>query len=179
MKIHTISSIITLCVIITGCNNIATQSDDASLIFIPKDKIVTIDKITFDDSRFIDSCVFIPLETTDASLLGNINQIEFCDGKYFVFDERRDAIKVFNSTGKFLFDIGKKGDAPGEYISINSFFINKKDNKVGISDPLKLAIHEYSLDGEYIQTIKHTMQCRATKNIRQDLRNILKQTDIF
>lgn len=158
MKRKCIIPIISLSIIITGCKIATTPSDDANFMFIPKDKIVTIDKITFDDSRFIDSCVFIPLETTDASLIGNINQIEFCDGKFYIFDGKEDKLKVFSSTGKFLFDIGIRGEAPGEYLSINSFFINREDKKVGISDPLRMAIHEYSLDGEYIQTVKHNQE---------------------
>lgn len=158
MKRKCIIPIISLSIIITGCKIATTPSDDANYMFIPKDKIVTIDKITFDDSRFIDSCVFVPLETTDASLLGNIKQIEFCDGKYYIYDGKEDKLKVFSSTGKFLFDIGIRGDAPGEYLSINSFFINREDKKVGISDPLRMAIHEYSLDGEYIQTVKHNQE---------------------
>lgn len=158
MKRKCIIPIISLSIIITGCKIATAPSDDANFMFIPKDKIVTIDKITFDDSRFIDSCVFIPLETTDASLLGNINQIEFCDGKFYIFDGKEDKLKVFSSTGKFLFDIGIRGDAPEEYLSINSFFINREDKKVGISDPLRMAIHEYSLDGEYIQTVKHNQE---------------------
>lgn len=158
MKRKCIIPIISLSIIITGCKIATAPSDDANFMFIPKDKIVTIDKITFDDSRFIDSCSFIPLETTDASLLGNINQIEFCDGKFYIFDGKEDKLKVFSSTGKFLFDIGIRGDAPEEYLSINSFFINREDKKVGISDPLRMAIHEYSLDGEYIQTVKHNQE---------------------
>lgn len=158
MKRKCIIPIISLSIIITGCKIATAPSDDANFMFIPKDKIVTIDKITFDDSRFIDSCAFIPLETTDASLIGNIKQIEFCDGKYYIYDGKVKKLKVFSSTGKFLFDIGMKGDAPGEYLSINSFFINREDKKVGISDPLRMAIHEYSLDGEYIQTVKHNQE---------------------
>lgn len=158
MKRKCIIPIISLSIIITGCKIATAPSDDANFMFIPKDKIVTIDKITFDDSRFIDSCVFIPLETTDASLIGSIKQIEFCDGKYYIFDGKEDKLKVFSSTGKFLFDIGIRGDAPEEYLSINSFFINREDKKVGISDPLRMAIHEYSLDGEYIQTVKHNQE---------------------
>lgn len=148
------------CGLLIGCER-KLQQEKKDFIFIPKNKITTIEELTYNDSRFIDSCVFIPLETSDAALIGNITQIEVCNDRYYILDEKTEKLKVFDYKGKFLFDIGKKGQGSGEYLSINSFFVNAKENKVGIFDPSRLAVHEYNLEGKFLQTVKHGQQVLA------------------
>lgn len=153
--------------LLLSCKKENRSQDNTGMIFIPKNEIVTIDQLAFDDDRFIDSCVFVPLETSDAGLINEITQIEAYNDRYYIFDQKMSKIKVFSSNGKFLFDIGREGDGPGEYHSINSFFIDEQEKKIGVFDPLKLAVHEYSLDGGYLQTIKHNQ--RALERVRKAL----------
>lgn len=149
---------LSVCLLLAGCKKESRNQENADLIFIPQDKITTVEKIAFDDARFIDSCVCIPLETSEAGLLGRVKQIEACDDKYYIIDNLVDKLKVFDAAGKYLFDIGAKGGGPGEYTSINSFFVNEKEKKIGVFDPLKLAVHEYNLDGYYLRTVKHNQK---------------------
>lgn len=153
MKIFVIS--ICTCILLFGCKKRSQDQENTDLTFISQNKIVTIDKMAFDDARFIDSCVFIPLETSDLGLIGEITQIETFLDRYYIYDKKTKKLKVFNSNGKYLFDIGKEGEGPGEYQGICSFYINEKENKIGIFDPLKMAVHEYNLNGDFLQTIKH------------------------
>ena len=44
---------------------------------------------------------------------------------------------------------------------MNSFFLNGKENKIGIFDPSRLAVHEYNLEGKFLQTVKHGQQVLA------------------
>lgn len=155
------------CILLIGCKENTQNKENLDFVYYPKNEIITIDQLAFDDDRFIDSCVFIPLETSEAGLIGEIQQIEACGDRYYIFDQRMGKIKVFSSNGKFLFDIGMKGEGPGEYRSINSFFIDEQEKKIGVFDPLKLAVHEYSLDGDYLQTIKHNQ--RALVGVKKAL----------
>ena len=150
----TFLSIGILCI---GCKKESQSPKDPNLTFIPKDKITTIEKISYNDSRFIDSCVFIPLETSDAALINKIVQVETYNDRYYIYDKHRETekLRVFDSKGKFLFDIGNQGNGAGEYVVMNAFFLNGKENKIGIFDPMRLSVHEYDLNGKFLQTIRH------------------------
>lgn len=65
----------------------------------------------------------IELELTDNSLLTEIEQIEIINNKIYVYDKHR--LLVFNTQGNFLHSIGKRGSGPGEYTSVDSFFLKK------------------------------------------------------
>ncbi|WP_106831584.1 6-bladed beta-propeller [Parabacteroides pacaensis] len=150
-------SILSASMLLTGYAEKSPTQKVAGLTFIPKDKITTIKEIAYNDSRFIDSCVFIPLETSDSVLISEIVQIESYNDRYYIYDRHRETTKlrVFDSKGKFLFDIGKQGNGAKEYRAMNAFFLNGKENKVGIFDPMRLAVHEYDLNGKFLQTIRH------------------------
>ena len=150
-------SILSASMLLTGCAEKSPTPKIAGLTFIPKDKITTIKEIAYNDSRFIDSCVFIPLETSDSVLISEVVQIESYNGRYYIYDKHQEIgkLRVFDSKGKFLFDIGKQGNGAKEYRAMNSFFLNGKENKIGIFDPVRLAVNEYDLNGEFLQTIKH------------------------
>ena len=137
-----------------GCDKKMKSPQDLEGIFINKDKIIQIKQAKFDEPMFIDSCSFIPLETTDASLIGEIKQIEMYNNKLYIYDRKTDAIKVFDEKGKYLCNIGRKGEGAEEYLSIKSFYINADEKKVCILDPLRKTVHEFDMEGKYIQGVK-------------------------
>lgn len=147
-----------ICILFIGCKKQYQNQENLNLIFIPLNGIKTVDKIELNDALFVDSCVFVSLETSESGLIGEIGQIEYYNDKYYIYDGKMDKLKVFDSMGKFLFDVGGKGQGLGEYLAIKSFFINEKENKIGVFDPLKLAVHEYNLDGYYLRTVKHNQK---------------------
>jgi len=126
---------------------------DSDMIVFKQDQIETIDKIPFDADEFIDSCIFVKLETTDISLIGDITQLATFEGDFYIYDQKTKKIKVFDQAGKFLRDIGKLGQGPQEYLSISAFVINPKDRKIAIFDPAKKNVLEYSLDGSYLRSV--------------------------
>jgi hypothetical protein len=96
---------------------------------------------------------FIKLETTDDCLLGYCDQIAsikkllliLYDNKVFVFDRK----------GSYLTQINRKGQGPGEYLSITSFFINEKDNVICLIDGVNRKVLFFSLDNfQFISEIK-------------------------
>ena len=141
--------------ILTSCKESTQRNVNTDLLVFKRDQIKEIDRISFDDAEFIDSCVFVLLETTELSLIGDITSLETFEGKFYIFDRQTKKLKVFSSTGDFLYDIGRKGNGPGEYLGIHLFIINSKERKICLFDPLKLAVHEYSLDGKFLQSKEH------------------------
>ena len=89
---------------------------------------------------------YIKLETTDTCLLGTIGQIEtFSDSLLLVLDINNSYLYAFNQKGKYLTHIGKKGEGPGEYIKLSSFFIDKQRNRIGLLDIGKQKVIFYQI----------------------------------
>lgn len=97
----------------------------------------------------VDSMQFISLETTDASLLGVIDQVQKVGNKLIVVDTyKAQKILVFDMNGKFLYAIGTKGEGPGEYTSLNHVVITPQT--VSILDGLTWKYIRYDLEGNVL-----------------------------
>lgn len=103
--------------------------------------------LSFDD--FADEIEYIPLETTDYNLIGNIDFIKTTRASIFVGTFNPDALYHFDRSGKFLNKIGKKGRGPNEYNYLFKIGLNeiKKEVYVFGSGPPKLLI--YNFDGTF------------------------------
>jgi len=86
---------------------------------------------TLNYSQFVDSIIYIPLETPENVLLGgNVFKIIFAGDVYFVFDENK--VFAFDSLGQYLYSMGTKGRAPGELIWPTDFIVDCKNKTVEI-----------------------------------------------
>lgn len=146
-------SICSLFIILYSCHS-RTSSDEVETIQFSNLK--NIESIIFGDSNYLDSSFLVKLETNTESLLGNIAQIEVYDNSIFIYDKAVQKILVFDLQGKFKGSISKKGRAPEEYSSLCGFYINPYDSTINLFDPLMLTVQKYTLDGNYLNKIKHT-----------------------
>lgn len=70
-------------------------------------------------STIIDSIYYLPLETDDRYLIGNIDKLIVTDGFFYVIDKDiSPSIFCFNKKGEFIRKIGNRGASNKEYISI-------------------------------------------------------------
>ena len=138
-----------------GCENSKKNKSEENFDFIPSNRVTRLEKITFDDNRFIDSCTFVALESSLKALIGYISQMTVYNNRYYILDGQRMQLKVFDSAGNFLLNIGSKGNGAEEYLSIGAFVINEKDNKICLFDPACSSVHEYRLDGHFIKSTKY------------------------
>ena len=101
-------------------------------------------------SQFIDSIVYIPLQTPENVFLGaNVFKIICAKNRFVVFDETK--VIVFDLQGNYLFDFGKKGHGPGEMVWPTDFIVDSINNTVEILSTGDRKITRYSLlTGEYI-----------------------------
>jgi hypothetical protein len=61
-------------------------------------------------------------------------------------------IFVFDRKGRFKNRIGRIGNGPGEYISINNIDIIQNNNQIAVYDNWKKTIHFYKINGEYLHS---------------------------
>ena len=74
-------------------------------------------------SEVVDSFSFIPLETSDESLLADVTKVRFAKGKFFIYDEKRESVFSFSESGGFIRQFGTQGKGPEEYLGITDFDI--------------------------------------------------------
>jgi len=79
-------------------------------------------------SDYAKSIRYIPLETTDSVLVGNIEELFYEENKILLYDFQTKRCKQFDQNGNFNTFIGRIGQGPGEYSYINALsFIPKTE----------------------------------------------------
>lgn len=63
----------------------------------------------------VEGIEYIPLETTDSCLISNITDLIMDDEYIFVQNGRTQQLLQFTRRGKFVREVGKVGEGPGEY----------------------------------------------------------------
>lgn len=108
------------------------------------------DKSFFQWNEFVAKIDVIQLETTDNSLLGDITKGVIDGNNIFIQDRKLQCLLNFDTSGKFIKKLGKKGQGPGEYLEIRDFCL--LDDCIYTLDYRK--IHSYNKKtGEYIESI--------------------------
>ncbi|MCK4825914.1 6-bladed beta-propeller, partial [bacterium] len=74
------------------------------------------------------------------------------EGNIYVLDIKETHIKVFNSDGRLIRIIGRKGQGPGEFQRPFTIQITAK-NEIVIFDPMPLKLLFFSSEGEYKKSI--------------------------
>ncbi len=59
---------------------------------------------------------YIPLETTDESLVGRIKKVIYHDHLFFIYDKSWESVFIFTDDGDFVQKIDRMGNGPGEYV---------------------------------------------------------------
>ena len=101
-------------------------------------------------SEFADSIEYVQLETTQESLLPYD-----MGGKTRVTGNLLFIVNLYHiyqfdiETGKFLRQIGRTGQGPGEYIQVNAV-IDTIDRKVFVKSPGKANLLTYDFEGKYL-----------------------------
>lgn len=99
----------------------------------------------------IEKIAYIPLETTDSSLIGNALTLAMNDQYIFVHNGKTDQVLQFNSSGKFLREIGRHGNGPGEHNTVLNLALDNDKGELYIfhySGPPAV----YSFQGEYLRS---------------------------
>jgi hypothetical protein len=76
---------------------------------------------------------FIALETTDDCLISNIDKLIYKNGIYYLLDKQGYTLFLYDSEGKFISKLNKKGQGPEDYSQIETFTVIGKN--IWISDP--------------------------------------------
>lgn len=145
-KINRIFFLFLTTAIITSCSSKGNKLQDITNIDIEQCKQNDLTNVGFK----IKSTDFIPLETSNECLVGQVSQIAQENGNWFLNSGQKTLYK-FDRNGKFLCGIGTQGNGPGEYLAINTFGIT--DGKVYIVSSNQNKICVYTTDGKWVNDI--------------------------
>ena len=101
-------------------------------------------------SEICEDVEYISLETNDSCLINRIKYLDISSNYILVFDWEK--CLLFNRSGTFITQIGKKGRGPGEYSHPGQIRII--NNKILIPDAGNNVIHIYDIKGNFIENVK-------------------------
>ena len=131
---------------LSNCHNDKKSKEEVPTLKITSDLMQH--KIKFSD--LIRDYKFIPLETTDECLIGQVDKIFLKDDKFYIFDSKKTkAILIFSLQGKFIGKISKMGRGPGEFAHAIDFCIEPSTNNIAILDENYLKY--YKDDGTFVK----------------------------
>lgn len=124
-------------------------------------EIVSLKEITVSNDFLSDPTnllVIDPIETIDLEMEGNpnisyINDIAFTKENIFLVDRMLGVLK-FDRNGKFISQIGKKGEAPEEYQMAVAINLNENKNNLIVADWSQMKIVSYDLEGNFLASTK-------------------------
>lgn len=112
---------------------------------------------------------YIPLETTDSCLISNVTYLVMDDDFIFIQNGKTDQIFKFTRQGKFVCQIGRMGNGPGEYapwtIENISLDVNKKEVFL---NSRRMPAFVYSYEGEFLRTDTTTEEAVGNRYVLND-----------
>lgn len=107
---------------------------------------VDVDSIPF--SQIMDSVSYLSLELPDSIVVGRIKDISFEDSMIVILDKYANNVIKFSRDGRYIGQIGSKGNGPGEYISADALCTDK--SHVYIYDRMQRSVIRYNHNGNYV-----------------------------
>ena len=146
--------LILLSIILFGCqsgNRKPVQTGELTVIDIsknyPKKEILLQD---------IADIEYVPLETTDDVLLGQMSFLSYISDKYIVVFDFSGDIFVFNRNGKIISHFNRTGQGGEEYTRIGGgiVILDEKNEEIFVGTNTTNRILVYSINGTYKRTLK-------------------------
>ncbi|MDR0559059.1 MAG: 6-bladed beta-propeller [Prevotellaceae bacterium] len=129
--------------------------DSVKLLNIDRENSVVLDLNEFlsdkmiKTSEFIDSSTLIPLETTDESLIAEINKLICTEDRFFVFDsDIGQNVLIFSKEGKFIHKI-PKGGGPEDIVNPEDIAIDEKNQILIVHHKTGLSFFDFN--GKFIK----------------------------
>jgi len=119
-------------------SKIKVIKNNAKQIIVPQD--------IGNHSVFLDTIIgirkFVQLETNENCLISHIDELLFISDRIIVADKmKEEKAFLFSPDGKFITQIGGKGNGPNEYLSIGDIAIDKENEQIVILHKSDIARH--------------------------------------
>jgi hypothetical protein len=150
----------TLIVTLICCLYISCDRRDNIIEYDKATYFIDIDSVkrenTFRTSDIFKKINVIILEDHDYAVISDITEMRIFDDKIYIMDAWKVG-KLFvydRATGKYLKEIGGRGEGPEEHLGITGFCIDTIRKEIYLLDSGKSQIHKYDIEtGKYIANV--------------------------
>ena len=131
-----------------GCRQSVQQSN---YVVIDLSKQISMNSVKA--SELIKEVRYIPLETTDESVIGDVAILKpVKEGFFMLSGNRFDQLSFFDADGQFIRRIGQRGQGPGEYLSLTGFDVSEQERLLFLySSNRQILI--YTFDNKFLRSI--------------------------
>lgn len=141
---------VSLFLLALSCGGKKEKMQDEGITVLNIEEALDNEMATVNLSRYASSVKYIPLETTEESLLGEVSSFS-TDGKnFYLASLNGNSALEFSSDGKFVKAIGTKGRGPGEHMGVGKIFLTT-ESLLGIMTYNKSII--YNTEGKYVSEL--------------------------
>ena len=140
-----------LIVILVSCHRGQEKNENKTIIRVGE-TVGTGEILNLSD--YAKSVEYIPLETNDNVLVGDIESLIYEDGHIILYDKQTNMCKLFGDNGNFKTQLGKYGQGPGEYLGVRALSYIPKTKNVFL-DLYPLNYYLYDLDGNLKETLSY------------------------
>lgn len=131
-----------------GCKDASSSLNRENLIEVD----ITQPEKNLKMSELFSRISYVKLETTQESLIKEINKIENLDGNILVADLENTSLLLFSGDGRFIKPIGRMGNGPGEYSGLNDVTIDREGKRILVWDTRSQRILTYDFEGKYVES---------------------------
>lgn len=138
--------------------NFSCAGEDAWRSSLMKGEIIAIDDHVQEErelSQLVKGIEYVQLETCSNCFINDVKQVYYANNNFYIHN-RNGGLFCFDRNGQFLFQVGKNGRGPGEYLSCDQVVVKENLQKILITDSRSLRkIIEYDLNGNFIEEKKY------------------------
>lgn len=102
-------------------------------------------------SEITDSLRTVELEFTDQSMITDFLKLVLFDDNHIVVWDRKTGVMLFDSLGKFIRLVGKRGEGPGEYKQISRVTVDFDQQYVYIACSRSSKLMCYDFKGQFLK----------------------------
>jgi hypothetical protein len=118
------------------CTGILFQTDEIGVLDLLSDPSTELKSL----SEIATDVTYVPLQTSENSLIGHIQEIRTINGKFYIFTFRE--VLCFDKTGHYLYKLHKEGKGPEEYTSIYDFDVSSDNDLLIILVDRKIFVYK-------------------------------------
>jgi len=150
MKNINVLTLIIACICFYSCNSKNKRTTENETLGQEVINVYLNEERITDIGRYYKYHSFVVLETTDESVIKNVNKIHFSEDKIIILDINQSTVFLFDLKGKYLSKINKLGQGPDEYLKVNDMYFDNTSNHIFLYDGLAGKVLEYDLNGKII-----------------------------